>query len=89
MGKIWAFAREPVNLALLIALGGAIGFLWDHFKPQPKPPAPVQTVQTLAGPSAKAVGGDAIAVGTGAQVAKADRGGTAVNAKDQARVHIR
>ncbi len=89
MGKIWEFARQPLNLALLIALGGVVGFLWNRFSPQLNVPTPAQAVQTQIGPSAKAARGNAIAAGADAQVAKAEPGGTAVNVRDQAQVDIR
>lgn len=83
MGKAWSFARQPRNLALLIALGGAVGFLWDHWHDKPKPRDADASVQATART------GDAIAAAPGAQVANAAAGGTAINSRDQAEVDIK
>lgn len=88
MRRLWQFVRRPGNLAVLIALGGAIGFLWEHLEHAPRPPAVAAVAPAPAGPVARAVNGDAIVNGAGGQVAKAEAGGTAVNAKDQAQVNI-
>ena len=33
LGKIWKFAREPLNLALILAIASGIGWAWHELKP--------------------------------------------------------
>ena len=39
MQKIWNFLRAPQNLALIIAIAGGVGWVWQQNKPV-KPPTP-------------------------------------------------
>jgi hypothetical protein len=73
IAKIWAFVSKPANLAVLIALGGGVAWLWAEFKPKPAPDN-----QSIAAPVAPDAG----------QTAEADNGSTAINARDNASVTI-
>jgi hypothetical protein len=44
MNTVWRFIRKPANLAVLIAIGGAMGFIWT----QVLHPDPAQTKTTSA-----------------------------------------
>jgi len=46
--KIWNFAREPVNLALILALASGIGWVWHELKPGKAQPPSTQNVQAAA-----------------------------------------
>lgn len=61
MKKFWAFLSQPQNLAVFIALAGALAFLWKEvLAPKPKPPAApsaaiVQQATTSGGSAGTAV----------------------------------
>ena len=41
MEKIWKFLREPINLALITAIAGGLGWAWHEFHPKPVEPKAV------------------------------------------------
>ena len=72
--RLWLFLRNPRNLAILVALGGAIGFLWKEIAaPALNKPAVVVAPAPVVPP---------------AQVATATEGGVAVNASGEAHVSV-
>lgn len=75
IAKFWIFMRKPANLALLVALGGGVAWLWTQIKP---PPAPASTNKSVTASEAPPA----------AQNAEADNGSNAVNARDNASVTI-
>jgi hypothetical protein len=77
IAKLWAFCRKPTNLALIIALGGGVAWLWGEIKPAPAPDN-----KSIAAPKAPAT------APTDSQTAEADNGSMAVNARDNASVTI-
>lgn len=79
MAKLWIFLRKPANLALLVALGGGVAWLWAQIKP---PPAPMN--KSVTATEAPAVTQTIEAP----QTAEADNGSNAVNARDNASVTI-
>lgn len=74
VAKIWKWARDPLNLAVLVALAGAISFIWTNAV------APLlssgQANPTPAGQTAIANGGTAINARDAAVVGSSQGSGT-------------
>lgn len=87
MKKIWAFISQAQNLAVLTAIGAALGFAWKEFIPHTDPvkveaPAASPPAASAPPPSAPSVTHSTV------QTAKADSGGIAINASGAAQVHV-
>jgi hypothetical protein len=37
MTKLWAWIRDPLNLAVLVAIAGGLAWLWNEFGPSSEP----------------------------------------------------
>lgn len=66
MKKFWDFISAPQNLAVLVALGGGLGFLWKEVITHKEPPP---TVEAPAAPqTAIATNGTAVIANGASQV---------------------
>lgn len=57
MKRVWKFISQPQNLAVLIAIGGLLSFLFTHFL-TPAPPASARPPAAGAAGAASATTGD-------------------------------
>lgn len=72
MKNLWHFLRDPKNLAVLVALAGGIGFVWDKFASKDSEPAASQplnsqnqTANVQNGPGVNASGNAQVIINNG------------------------